>query len=127
MATRLPTKIMIALWLAVATAAPAGIVAAMPEAPRRTVTLTSQQEQWLESNRLLRVGIWIDSPPLAFIEVDGQPGLIIDLAGGGLRGQILSLYLGSERACLMGALTPEDQWADFYAVFQAMAASLKFK
>lgn len=72
-------KIMIALWLAVATAAPAGIVAAMPEAPRRTVTLTSQQEQWLESNRLLRVGIWIDSPPLAFIEVDGQPrGIVVD-------------------------------------------------
>ncbi|MCA1989104.1 MAG: diguanylate cyclase [Desulfarculus sp.] len=52
---------------------------AMPDPPRRGLALSGQQEQWLEKNSPLRAGVWTDSPPLAFTEVDGKPrGIVVD-------------------------------------------------
>ena len=60
------------------------------------------------------------------IQIDGHPALTVDLAGAGLKGRLLSVYLGPDRAGLMGVLAPEGQWAAFAPVFQSMVDSLKF-
>ena len=86
-----------------------------------------------DANGLLQVAIQVQAgrsinalgAPRPFA-ADGRNGLIVDVAGAGLRGQMLAVYLGGDRASLMGALAPEDQWSDFAATFQAMAGSLKF-
>jgi hypothetical protein len=88
-----------------------------------------------DANGLLQVAIQVQagrginvlSAPRPFT-ADGRSGLVVDVAGIGLRGQMLAVYLGGDRsrASLMGALAPDDQWSSFAAAFQAMAGSLKF-
>ncbi len=86
-----------------------------------------------DANGLLQVAIQVQAgrginvlgAPRPF-SADGRSGLIVDVAGAGLRGQMLAVYLGGDRASLMGVLTPENQWTEFAAGFQTMAGSLKF-
>ncbi len=41
--------------------------------------LSEQQRLWLESNPLLRIGIWSDTPPVVFTESAGGPrGIVVD-------------------------------------------------
>jgi hypothetical protein len=60
------------------------------------------------------------------VQIAGNPALTVELTGQGLGGQLTSVYLGDNRAVLMGVLAPGEQWSSFRPVFQAMSESLKF-
>lgn len=70
-------------------------------------------------------GIHVVSGPTP-LQVAGNPALTVELAGQGLAGQLTSIYLGDNRAALVGVLAPEDQWSSFAPVFREMTESLRF-
>ena len=56
-----------------------GVLSASEAGPNPGPLLTNQQKLWLEGNPLIRVGVWADSPPVVFIERDGQArGVVAD-------------------------------------------------
>jgi|GEM_PF-6612670 len=56
-----------------------GPAPAQEDSARAGLALTDRQKLWLESNPLIRIGIWSDTPPVVFTEADGQPrGIVID-------------------------------------------------
>lgn len=59
-------------------------------------------------------------------QIAGYPARSAELAGSGLGGRLTSIYLGDNRAALIGVLAPADQWPGFAPVFQAMTESLQF-
>ena len=60
------------------------------------------------------------------MQIAGYPARSVELAGSGLGGRLASIYLGDNRAALIGVLAPVDQWPGFAPVFQAMTESLTF-
>ncbi len=60
------------------------------------------------------------------LQVAGHPARSVELAGSGLGGRLTSIYLGDNRAALLGVLAPADQWPSFEPIFQAMTESLQF-
>ena len=60
------------------------------------------------------------------VSVNGSAGVLADVSGEGLRGQLVAVHLGGDRAALMGVLAPEAQWDAFAPVFGQMVASLNF-
>ena len=63
---------------------------------------------------------------LQTMQIAGNPAVTAELTGQGLGGQLTSIYLGDNRAALIGVLAPADQWPSFAPVFQAMSESLEF-
>lgn len=58
---------------------PAATTSAQEGGARAGALLTDQQKLWLESNPLIRIGLWSDTPPVVFTESDGRPrGIVVD-------------------------------------------------
>ena len=60
------------------------------------------------------------------LQVAGRPARSVELSGSGLGGRLTSIYLGDNRAALVGVLAPADQWPSFEPIFQTMTESLQF-